>query len=132
MPLVTVSILHTITLLKLKDDKMQSFRSSPANERHQKRTKMLLKMSVVIVLAFALCWLPFIAFQFLLLYFPSSIPNCSFGFMIFNKFAILFSLCHCMVNPCICFTFLSRIRIGLKSINAISRKKSSTFIETRL
>ena len=132
MPLVTVSILHTITLLKLKDDKMQSFRSSLANERHKKRTKMLLKMSVVMVLAFALCWLPFIAFQFLLLYFPSSIPNCSFGFMIFNKFAILFFFFFCMVNPCIFFTFLSRIRIGLKSINAISRKKSSTFIETRL
>ena len=132
VPLVTVSILQTITLLKLKDDKMQPFRSSLANQRHKQRTKMLLKMSVVIVLAFALCWLPFIAFQFLLLYFPSSIPNCSFGFTIFNQFAILFALCHCMVNPCICFAFLGRIRIGLRSINAISRKKSSTFIETRL
>ena len=132
VPLITVAIIQTITLLKLKDDKMQQFRSSLANQRHKQRTKMLVKMSVVIVLAFALCWLPFIAFQFLLLFFPSSIPNCSFGFTIFNQFAILFALCHCMVNPCICFTFLGRIRIGLKSINAISRKKSSTFIETRL
>ncbi|XP_020617670.1 neuropeptide Y receptor type 1-like [Orbicella faveolata] len=132
VPLVTVCILQTITLLRLKDDKMQPFLSSLANQRRKKRTKMLLKMSVVIALAFALCWLPFIALQFLLLYFPSSIPNCSFGFTIFNQFAILFALCHCMVNPCICFTFLGRIRIVLKSINAISRKKSSTFIETRL
>ena len=131
-PLITVAIIQTITLLKLKDDKMQQFRSSLANQRHKQRTKMLGKMSVVIVLAFALCWLPFIAFQFLLLFFPSSIPNCSFGFTIFNQFAILFASCHCMVNPCICFTFLGRIRIGLKSINAISREKSSTFIETRL
>ena len=132
IPLVTVSILQTITLLKLKDDKMQPFRSSLANQRHKKRTKMLLKMSVVLVLAFALCWLPFIAFQFILLFFPSSNPNCSLGFIIFRQFVMFFSLCHCMVNPCICFTFFGRIRIAIKCINAISRKRSSTYIETRL
>jgi len=132
VPLVTVSILQTITLLKLRDDKIEPIRSSIANQRHKKRTKMLLKMSVVIVLAFALCWLPFIALQFFVIYFPSSIPNCSLGFTIFTQFAILFSLCHCMVNPCICFTFFGGIRISLKSIKAITRKKSSTCIDTRL
>ena len=132
VPLVTVSILQTITLLKLRDDKIEPFRSSIANQRHKKRIKMLLKMSVVIVLAFALCWLPFIALQFFFIYFPSSIPNCSLAFTIFTQFAILFSLCHCVVNPCICFTFLGRIRISLKSIKAISRKRSSTCIDTRL
>ena len=132
VPLVTVSILQIITMLKLKDDKMQPFRSSLANQRHQKRTKMLLKMSAVIVLAFASCWLPFTALQFLFLFFPSSIPNCSLGFTIFKQFALLFALCHCMVNPCICFTFLGGVRISIKSINAISRTRSSTYIETRL
>ena len=132
VPLVTVSILQTITLLKLREDKMQQFRPSIVNQRHKKRTKMLLKMSAVIVLAFVLCWLPFIAFQIVLLYFPSSIPNCSLGFTIFTQFAILFALCHCIVNPCICYTFLGRIRMGLKSIKVISRKKSSTCIDTRL
>ena len=131
VPLVTVCILQAITLFKLRDDKLGSFRTSIANQRHKKRNKMLLKMSAVIVLAFALCWLPFIAFQFLLLYFPSSIPRCSLGFTIFTQFVFLLSLCHCMVNPCICFTFLRRIRIGLKTING-ARKKSSTCIETGL
>ena len=132
VPLVTVFILQTITWMKLREDKMQPFRSSIVNERHKKRTKMLLKMSAVIVLAFVLCWLPFIAFQFVILYFPSSIPNCSLGFTMFSQFAILFALCHSMVNPCICYTFLGRIRMGLKSMKATSRRKSSTCISTRL
>ena len=114
VPLVTVSILQTITLLKLREDNMAPSRTSIANQRHKKKNKNLLKMSVVIVLAFALCWLPFIAFQFLFLFFPSSIPRCSLGILIFSKFVTLFSLGHCIVNPCICFTFLRRVRIAIK------------------
>ena len=103
VPLITVCILQTITLSKLRDDEMESLRTPIANKRHKKRKKMLLKMSLVIALAFALCWLLFIAFQFIHLLFPSSIANCSLGFRVFTQFAILFSLCHCIVNPCICF-----------------------------
>ncbi|XP_078372098.1 neuropeptide Y receptor type 1-like [Oculina patagonica] len=134
VPLVAVSMLQTITLLKLRNDKMAPFRTSIVNQRHTKRNKKLLKMSAVVVLAFASCWLPFLALQFLYLYFSSSIPYCSLGFEIFGQFAILFSLCHCVVNPCICFTFMRRIRknLSLKSINTITRKKSSTDMETRI
>jgi len=114
VPLITVCILQTITLLKLRDEEMESFRSPIANERHKKRNKMLLKMSLVIAFAFALCWLPFIASQFILLFFSSSIPHCSLGFEIFTEFALLFSLCHSIVNPCVCFTFMRQIRVGLK------------------
>ena len=121
VPLITVCILQTITLLKLRDDEMESFRTAIASKRHKKRNKMLLKMSVMIALAFALCWLPFIAFQFLLLFFPSSIPNCSLGFRVFKHFAILFSLFHCVVNPCICFTFMRQIRVGLKFTTEVKR-----------
>ena len=113
VPLITVCI-QTITLLKLRDDEMESFRNPIANERQKKRNKTLLKMSVVITLAFTLCWLPFVAIQFIFLFFPSSIPNCSLGFAIFTLFATLFSWCHCIVNPCICFTFMRQIRVGLK------------------
>ena len=132
MPLVAVSILQLIILSKLRDDKLASCRTSIINQRLKKRNKKLLNMSVVIILVFALCWLPFIAFQILHLYFSSSIPHCSLGFTMFGQFAVLFSLCHCVVNPCICFTFMRRIRISLKSINTITQKKNSNLIETRL
>ena len=114
VPLVTVCILQTIIFLKLDNDKMMSFLSSSASQRRKKRNKNLQKMSIVIALAFTLCWIPFIAYQFLLLFFRSSIPKCSLNFRIFGHFVFLFSLCHCITNPCICFTFMNRIRSGLK------------------
>ena len=129
VPLVTVSMLQTITLMKLREDNMVPFRTSISNQQHKKRNKYLLKMSVVIVLAFALCWLPFIAFQFLLLFFPSSIPRCSLGITIFSRFAIFFPSCHCIVNPCICFTFMSRVRNALK---LATEKKRLSIMEARL
>ena len=114
VPLITVCILQTIIFLKLGNDKMISFVSSSASQRRKKRNKNLQKMSAVIALAFALCWIPFIAYQFLVLFFLSSIPKCSLSFRIFGHFVFLFSLCHCIANPCICFTFMHRIRSGLK------------------
>ena len=128
VPLVTVCILQTITLFKLRDDKMGSFRTSAAKQRQKKRNKVLLKMSVVIVLAFALCWLPFIAFQFRLLFFSTSIPHCSLRFTIFSQFATLLSFCHCIVNPCICFSFMRRIRVGLKSIRLMKQSVNETVL----
>ncbi|XP_078372109.1 neuropeptide FF receptor 2-like [Oculina patagonica] len=132
VPLVAVSILQTITLAKLRSDKLVPFRTSIANQQRIKRNKKLLKMSMAIALAFALCWLPFLALQFLHLYFSSSIPQCSLGFTVFGQFAILFSLCHCVVNPCICFTFMHRIRIILKPAHTISQRKSSSCMDTKL
>ena len=113
VPLITVCILQTIILSKLQKDKLESFRSSSAIQRRKKRNKNLQKMSAVIALAFALCWIPFIAYQFLVLFFRSSIPWCSLSFAIFYNFVSLFSLCHCIVNPCICFIFMQRIRSRL-------------------
>ena len=114
VPLVTICILQTALLMKLRDDKMAPFRATITNQRHKEKNKKLLKMSIAIASAFALCWLPFIAFQFLHLYASNTIL-CSISFKIFGQFAILFSLCHCIVNPCISFTFMRRIRFGLKS-----------------
>ena len=126
VPLITVCILQTITLLKLRDNSMESFRTPIANKRRTEKNKNLLKMSVVIALAFAFCWLPFIAYQFFLLFVPSSIPYCSLSFTIFDRFVFLFSLCHCIVNPCICFSFMHRIRSGLKFRWLIRQSRKET------
>ena len=114
VPLITVCILQALILVKLRSDKLALSRTCLANQRRTERNKKLLKMSVMIALAFTLCWLPFLVYQFLLLYFPSSIPQCSLSFRIFIQFALLFPLCHCIVNPCICFTFMRRVRIVQK------------------
>lgn len=125
VPLVTVCILQTVILVKLRTDKMAPFRTSIANQRNKIRNKRLLKMSVVITSAFALSWLPFTALQLLYLHFPNSVPHCSLSFTIFNQFASLLSLCHCVVNPCICFTFMPRIRIALRCISIVHKQRET-------
>ena len=114
VPLITVCILQTLILVRLRSDNLARSRTCIANQRRSKRNQKLLKMSLMIVLAFSLCWLPFVAFQFLVLYFPSSTPHCSLSFEIFSQFVFFLSLCHCVVNPCICFKFMRRVRIVLK------------------
>ena len=129
VPLLTVCILQTIILQKLRKDKMGSSRSSTARQRRKKRNKNLLKMSVIISLAFALCWLPFIAFQFHILFFRSSIPQlCSVSFAIFSQFVFLLSLCHCIVNPCICIIFMHRIRSVLKLRWSLRQSRKETIL----
>ena len=128
VPLITVCILQAITLLKLRKDKIGSYRNSTASQRHKKRNKVILKMSVVIALAFALCWIPFIAFQFLLLFFSSLIPRCSLRFTIFRQFVILLSLFHSIVNPCICFNFMHRIRAGLICLRLMKQSVNETVL----
>ena len=114
VPLITVCILQALISVKLRSDRLSHSRTCTANQRRTKRKKKLLKMSLAIALAFAFCWLPFIAFQLLILHFPSSIPHCSLGFIIFSQVVFFLSLCHCIVNPCICFKFMRRVRIVLK------------------
>ena len=132
VPLVAVAVLQTIVLIKLRSDDMAAFRTSIANQRQAQRNRRLLIMSIVIVLAFAVCWLPFLANTFLHLYFSRSIPECSFSYDVFSLFARLFSFCHVMANPCVCFTFMHRLRVFVKPKNKITLRKSTTSLETRL
>ena len=135
VPLVTVSILQTVILSKLRSDKLAPFRSSISNLQHTKRNKNLLNMSIAISSIFALCWLPFLVLNFFYLYSLSSIPRCGLGFEISRQFVVFLSLCHCIANPFICFTFMRRVRCILKPgiLKPVAApRKSSTCMETRL
>ena len=90
VPLITVCILQTPILVKLRIDNLARSRTCIANQRRMKRNQKLLKMSLMIALALSLCWLPFLTYQFLLLYIPSSIPHCNLSFQIFAQFVLLF------------------------------------------
>ena len=132
VPLVTVAILQTIVLVKLRSDNMAAYRTSIANQRHAQRSKKLVIMSVVIVLAFTACWLPFLAIMFLTLYFPAAVPDCSLGYIAFSQYARLSAFCHVITNPCVCFKFMRRLRVFLTPKTTTTLRKSSTCVETRL
>ena len=58
VPFFLLTILYSIVVFKLKSQKIPDEQSRNTEEQRAKRNRNVLKMSVAIVLGFALCWLP--------------------------------------------------------------------------
>ena len=118
IPLVLIAILYLAILFKLKSQKIPGEQSVNARERRVKRERNVLKLSIVIVLVFAICWLPFTTCWFLFL-FPTDgtiveISYCSFQY--FWEICLFLAFSNCAINPCICFIFNGNYRRGLKNL----------------
>ena len=117
IPLVLIAILYIIIYLKLKSQKIpgeQSSNAINAGQQRQQRERNVFKMSIAIVLGFAVCLLPVSIFWFLN-FFASGI-NATCGFQHFAFIAVFMANANCAVNPCICFIFSGNYRQGLKNL----------------
>lgn len=121
IPLIVVIILYTITLVKLRVDKMSEHRSTRGERRSRKRTVKLLKLASATVLAMFICWTPFSVVKFLKLFVFSSTP-CSHMFRLVEYSGILLTSCYCAVNPSICFFFLRNFRGQLRQMCKLTRR----------
>ena len=59
IPVFSLALLYTIIFIKLKSQKIPGEQSINAEQLHAKRSRNVLKMSIAIVLGFALCWVPY-------------------------------------------------------------------------
>ena len=113
IPLVLIAILYLAILFKLKSQKIPGEQPVNAREQREKRERNVLKMSIAIVLVFAICFLPLTACS-LLLFFPlDSIVMSSCGFQYFRSISYFLAYSNCAINPCICFIFSGNYRQGL-------------------
>ena len=111
IPLVSIAILYIIIYIKLKSQKTPGEQSFNAGQQRQQRERNVLKMSIAIVLGFAVCWVPL---GWLLLSFAPVALSC--GFQYFAFFASFLTLVNRAMNPCICFIFYNNyqdLRISL-------------------
>ena len=113
IPLMSIAILYIIIYIKLKSQKTPGEQSANAGQQRQQRERNVLKMTITIVLGFAVCWLPYCIYWFHFLFAPD-IWSC--GFLYFHFFAILMTRVSCAMNPCICFIFCKNYRTGLKNL----------------
>ena len=104
--LVIIATLYIIIYLKLKSPKIPGEHSVNAGQRQQ-RERNVLKMSIAIVVGFAVCFLPLSLYPF-----ASSIQSC--GFQYFFSVAVVMARANCVINPCICFLFSRSYREGRK------------------
>ena len=116
IPLVLIAILYLTILFKLKSQKIPGEQSVNAREQRVQRERNVLKMSIAIVLVFAICWLP-LTICLLLIYFPKDstmISSC--GFQYFWSISFFPAYLNCAINPYICFIFSGNYSQGLKNL----------------
>ena len=115
IPLVLIAILYLTILFKLKSQKIPGEQSVNAREQRVKRERNVLKMSIAIVLVFAICFLPLTTYG-LFFFSTDSIMISSCGFQYFGSISFYLARSNCAINPCICFIFSGNYRQGLKNL----------------
>ena len=114
IPLMLIIILYITIYIKLKSQKIPGEQSANARQQHQQRERNVLKMAIAIVLGFAVCWLPYCVYWFLLPFLSDIWSSCGVQYFIF--FAVFLTRMNCAMNPCICLIFSRNYRMGLKTL----------------
>ena len=114
IPFVVLVILYSIILIKLKKQAHPGEQSASAEEQRTRRNRKVLKMTVAIVVAFFICWIPF-SIQLVTFYFvPKNTLDCKFRVSL--DVASFMACTNCAINPIICLTFTSNYRQALRRL----------------
>ena len=111
IPFVVLVILYSIILIKLKRQVHPGEQSASAEEQRRRRNRNVLKMTVAIVVAFFICWIPFSIHLATFYFVPRNTLDCKFwvSFCV----ALFMAYTNCAINPIICLTFSSNYRQAL-------------------
>ena len=110
IPIALVIILYSIIFTKIKSQKIPGEQSLNADQRRERRNRKVLKMAIVIVLGFTLCWLPFSIITLRRLFARDS------RLVDYWSITRILAFSNCAINPCICFVFNGNYRRGLKRL----------------
>ena len=116
LPFVLLIILYAIILIKLKQHAHPGEQTANAAEMRSRRNRNVLKMAIVIVFVFFLCWVPYITDQTIFHFAPNSSIWSSCNFFLYDFFTSFMAAANCAVNPIICLIFSSNYRQGLKRL----------------
>ena len=116
IPFVLLIILYAIILMKLKQHAHPGEQTANAAEMRSRRNRNVLKMAIVIVFVFLLCWIPYISNQTIFHFAPNSSIWSSCNFFLYDFFTSFMAAANCTVNPIICLIFSSNYRQGLKRL----------------
>ena len=107
---------HTFIALKIKSQRIPGEQSTNTREKCLKRERNVLKLSVTIVLGFALCWLPLSIVWFMMNFNSDRTITSSWGFYYFWSVSLFLAMSNCAINPWICVCFGGNYRQGLKNL----------------
>ena len=116
IPFVLLTTLYAIILIKLKQHAHPGEQTANAEEMRSRRNRNVLKMAIVIVFLFFLCWIPYITNQTIFFFAPNSSIWFSCNLLVYDSFVSFMAAANCAVNPMICLIFSSNYRQGLKRL----------------
>ena len=116
VPLVLITILYLTIALTIKSQKTAGEQSASRRGQRLKREKIVLKISIAIVSAFTMGWLPLSIWWFVYFYSSDKTVIWSCEFRYFTEIVRFLMYSYCAVNPCICFIFIGHYRQGLKNL----------------
>ena len=115
IPFVVLVILYSIILIKLKKQAHPGEQSASAEEQRTRRNRNVLKMTVAIVVAFFICWIPFSINVMIFFIVPRKTwVLCTFWLS--YHVALFMAHTNCAINPIICLTFSSNYRQALRRL----------------
>ena len=116
VPLFVIALLYLVILLKIKTQKIPGEQSVNAGQQRAKRERNVLKMSIAIVLVFAVSFLPLSIVWSVYLFSSDSTLTSSCGFQYSGFVSYVLFVANCAINPWICFIFSGNYRQGLKNL----------------
>ena len=115
IPFVVLVILYSIILIKLKKQVHLGEQSASAEEQRTRRKRKVLKMTVAIVVAFFICWIPFFINVAIFSFEPTKTWDyCKFR--VSYNVALFMAYTSCAINTIICLTFSSNYRQALRRL----------------
>ena len=115
IPFVVLAILYSIILIKLKKQAHPGEQSASAEEQRTRRNRSVLKMTVAIVVAFFICWIPLSINAMIFYLVPrKTLDVCKFWVSL--NVALFMAYTNCAINPIICLTFTSNYRQALRRL----------------
>ena len=114
IPFVVLMILYSIILIKLKKQAHPGEQSANAEEQRTGRNRKVLKMTVAIVTAFFICWIPSSIHLVTFYFVPENTLDCKFW--VSYNVAVFMAYTYCAINPIICLTFSSNYRQALRRL----------------
>ena len=112
--IVLLVILYSIILIKLKLQAPPGEQSTNVEKQRKRRNKNVLRMVIVIFLAFLFCYVSHTTARLIMTLNDSVWYSCSF--YLFTIFAHLIYTANCAINPFICLIFSSNYRQGLRKL----------------
>ena len=115
IPFVVLAILYSIILIKHKKQAHPGEQSASAEEQRTRRNRDVLKMTVAIVVAFFICWIP-LSINAMIIYLVPRKTYVFCKFWVFHNVAHFIACTNYAINPIICLTFSSNYRQALRRL----------------